>query len=257
MLTSPEEAGKKLPRSIRVVALAHVACLVACAVACANCEPSAICKVALPDPLASSCSCNNLVEGGGVKLSCKGLSSTSVFSSLEQEELSHNNIADDEGGSSGDRGGSGNHKMRRDVAQIVIEDSDLRNAILDDFGHFENLKSLTLTDCRVHTLLLSSIEGPLFRTLLRLDLSHNALSSLPNTSLAHSAPALRAFNLSHNDFAVPPDISEFYHLEVLDLSYNRISEDAAQEAFEGLPRSLRYLNLSGKRNVCLHYNKSF
>ena len=82
-----------------------------------------------------------------------------------------------------------------------------------------NVKHLFLGRNKIDVLEPQSFKA--LKSLLRLDLRHNLLRSLPN--LGGIAKNIRFLNLSSNRFYLFPDVSAYSSLQILDLSGNSIT----------------------------------
>ena len=278
--------GGGVPVALRLMAFIHVASLALCSIAVTSAsyvaspssfseESRAVCSV-LPRPLVDACKCAPVgdSEGGGVRVVCKALRSTSHFNLREVGK------GDGGGGghgamnaiSGGDRVADANVEMLAgSVREILIKDGAISAIDMRDFSSFRSLRSLSITNSSVAKLVGTSADETVSgakaaaRTqpgspiaLETLDLSRNHLTELDEVVLGEYGSHLKELNVSHNSLRqLRPVFEGLTKLEVLDLSANRLDENVDSTVFTNLPKSIKYLDISSKFGKSLHFQTTF
>ena len=218
-----------------------------------------------------TCECKPILvtDSYFLSLECQSINSTEIFShvtpsssNIQSGEIAINNI-----NSIQNRNDFSYIKtltdwidVKKTIKHLNIKDSNLDCISLSDFTSFINLNKLTITNSKITKLNGCDTksnryesEEKIVESVETLDLSKNKIQTIQSTDFK-VFPKLKSINLSKNSIQELEDIfPDLRHLETLDLSFNQLDASLRQHVFDGLTKSVKWIDISSKHHFSNHF----
>ena len=113
------------------------------------------------------------------------------------------------------------HEFKADslrINKLIIHDQDIHYFPKDLPLFFPNLKELSIVNCKLKSITKDDLEG--FDKLVRLDLSNNCLTYLPDDLFKH-VPQLKVVSLRNNNIKLK-FLEPLKNLAILDIKENNM-----------------------------------
>ena len=204
----------------------------------------------LPGRIKSFCICQES-DSGAIRLQCKGLNSTDIFHGQNHDPGA---VMDRSLNSIGIFDRKPNQQELEEyviekIDEIIIRDSHISSANLQNFNEFIGLKKLTLSSIGLKDLGNPDNLGSTNYKLHSLTVTGNHhLSRVERKQLPQNLSAMRYLNLSGNSIKfIGPIFKDLTQLETIDLSSNLLDDSLAPSTFKSVEfRTLNYLDISSK-----------
>ena len=211
------------------------------------------------------CVCQSMssIDTHSLSLVCKGLNTTDIFSprelipsnsgklkistnSLESKNtISEFKILSEEESAWTD--------IKKRIRHVIVQDSDLNCVSFSDFKSFTNLEKLVITNSKAHKLNCDTkvnnkyeSENIKLESVKHLDLSSNHIRLIKLNDFK-SLPNVKIIDLSRNWIQHIEDVfRDLTQLEKLDLSSNQLNANLKQSVFDGITKSIKWLDVSSK-----------